>query len=752
MTHALSNAEKTRKLPWSLAADFTNVVHFAMTFSPTVLLLFFDTLGLNKQRMGVLLAVITLCDLVSLFVAPIAERLGYKRVFLWFWTARKLVFALFILAPWVLHRFSPDAAFQYVVVVMLVFALCRSIGVAALLPWMQEYIPQSIRGKYTALQTVVTSVAIMITASLLGRYLGSTPDEKQFQWIFGFSIGVGLLAIFFYSRIPGGKPVTAGSHLVGIDTIFAAARDKKLWTFLAGSGFVTVGWGLMSSFLPLFYKNIAGIPPERIFYLDAMYMTASLVSCFFWGWAADRFGSKPVMVLNLIMLGLYPIGLLFMPLGTAWSFYAAISLVSVIGFVAPGWTIGYSRYLYVNLVPQDNRAGYTAIHSAVIGVLTACAPFMAGSLLELTSGLSGSWFIFTINPWTPFFIVCLFSLIPSVIFMSLLPPSGAVEVTRFAGMFFQGNPLAAIQGIIAFERGGQEHARVVNMEKLGGARSPFSVDQLIRGLHDPSFNVRYEAVISIARTLPDPQLTAALIQVMEDDEPDLAIMAAWGLGRIGDKAGIPALRRAAMSSFPLLRARASRSLAVLGDHDSAPVLLDNLRNEKEAGIRLAYASALGTMNRAEALPALLEFLRELQRPRHRLEVALAIATILGEDDRAVRLWRRMEDDPGDALAGVILGLGRQLARLAPGLPPGSATLDHVIERCAHNFGVHDMEKGAAELRVLASAVDLAALKPSAALVLQECIAGIDQHTAQRLEYITLCVHTLHVGILPTSEG
>ena len=47
------------------------------------------------------------------------------------------------------------------------------------------------------------------------------------------------------------------------------------------------------------------------------------------------------------------------------TFPVALGLVAFIGLVSPGWSIGYGRYFYVNLVPAENRAGYIGLHSAL---------------------------------------------------------------------------------------------------------------------------------------------------------------------------------------------------------------------------------------------------------------------------------------------------------------------------------------------------------------------------------------------------
>jgi hypothetical protein len=380
-----------------------------------------------------------------------------------------------------------------------------------------------------------------------------------------------------------------------------------------------------------------------------------------------------------------------------------------------------------------------------IGLLAGISPLIAGQVLKLTADFKGDWHYLGINPWTPLFFCGVVGVIGAVIAMAKLPSTGSVTVTTFAGMFFQGNPIAALQALYFYDRGGKETERVAAIKRIGSTRSPLVVDEFIDALRDPSFNVRYEAVIEIARSAPHPRLTEALVKVLEGDEPDLATTAAWALGRIEDKAGVPALIRALESTHRLIRTRSARALAMQRAREASPAILKLFHEEQDQSLALAYAAALGGVAGEEALPSLLDFLRRLESEKARLEVALSIATILGQDDRAVKLWRRMYADPGDALAGVIVGLRRRLPALVPHLPPGFKTLDHVIERAARAFGSNDIARGTSELRVLAAAVDPDHLTPGAAVVLWEAITAMDEHGPKRMEYVTLCVHAMHVG-------
>ena len=105
---------------------------------------------------------------------------------------------------------------------------------------------------------------------------------------------------------------------------------------------------------------------------------------------------------------------------------------------------------------------------------------------------------------------------------------------QFAGIFLRGNPFLAMSSMIRYYLARDERAAVQVTERLGRARSPLTVDELLEALEDPRYNVRFEAVISIARMPPDPRLRVALEEVLDGSELALSAVAAWALGRLGD--------------------------------------------------------------------------------------------------------------------------------------------------------------------------------------------------------------------------
>lgn len=746
-----TNAEKIRALPWALGGDATNSVFVNLSFAGPVFLLFLDKMELDKTQIGLVLSIIPFCGLVAMFTAPAVAWVGYKRTYLTAMAARTVVWLLLLATPWVFSQWGRRAAFYYVVAAIFLFALCRSVGFSAFGPWVQEFVPNRVRGRFSAAQNVVFVVFSASTLAAAGGFLGVDPEPKRFTFLFMLAIGAGFLSAVLYGRVPGGAS-TRGDTRQRSDyaTMGSALRDRQFRLFLLGSALATLGWAPlgMGAFLPLYLKDQIGLRPDQVLYFNAVLLGSGVVSCFVWGWAADRYGSKPALLLTLAILCLYPIGLWMLPANEPFSYSLALLVSVVVGLALPGWGIAYSRLLYVKLIPSDKRSGYSAVHWAWMGVVSGMAPLIAGRVLEATSNLQASWGFMRIDPYTPLMWSGMVFMGLSFLVLSRLTSDSGVPVSRFAGMFIQGNALAAMQALIAHRLGGVEEKRVTTIERLGQTRSPFGVDELIGGLSDPGFNVRFEAVVSIARTRPDARLTEALIKVLRGGEPDMCIAAAWALGRLGDRSAIEPLREALDSDYPLLRARAARALGTLSDHASAQTLLKRMTSEPDPGIKLAYASALGALRRTEALGPLLEILDTLREDMQRRELALAVASIAGRDDWFVKLARSAERDPGDTLAGVLLSMKRRLLR---GVPTGDG-LGETIDHCVSAFGDNDMAGGVKALRQIVQRIGADQFTPPAAAVLSHACARLEQDGAARMDYAMLCIHILHSGYGAAAAG
>ncbi|MCC6191478.1 MAG: MFS transporter, partial [Anaerolineales bacterium] len=624
-----TNAEKMRKLPWALFANAANAAFGQLTVFGAVFVLFLNALGLSKTSIGLLFSLFPFFGLTALFTAPVVARFGYKRTYQTFWGLRKLVAAGLLLTPWVLTTFGGQAAAWYVGACVAVFAMFRAIGETGYYPWAQEFIPAGVRGKFTAAENMLVTLASLAAVGVAGYVIAHTEGLTGFMALIAVGVVFGLISVWGSGHLPGGAPVPRErAQQAGLGRLAGPLRDRDFRLYLFGASLVTLAWNPLGSFLPLFMQEQAGLTSSQVVWLEMGGLTAGLLAAYVWGWAADRYGSKPVMLTGLFLISLVPILWLIMPRFTAMSAYAALAIAFLRGLVGLGWSIGSTRLLFVNLVPPDQKSAYMAVNYAWMGAVGGVSQALGGRLLDLTAGVSGKLLFITLDPYSVLFVAGIGLPVLAGLLLRRIRTDSRFSMAEFAGMFLQGNPLLAAGSLIRYGRARDEQAAVSVTERLGQARSRLTVEELLEALADPRFNVRFEAVLALARMPADARVAEALANVLAGEEPALSVVAAWALGRLGDERGVPALR-AALSDSPYrsVQAHSARALGTLEDAGSTALLLERFERESDHGLRMAYAAALGKLGETQAVGPLLAFLRTRRDPSARKELALTLARL-----------------------------------------------------------------------------------------------------------------------------
>jgi MFS family permease len=734
----LTNFEKIRRLPWQIAGNAFNVVFWVTAAAGSVFILFLNEIGLDKARIGFLLSLLPFCGVTAIFTAPYVARFGLKRVFLLFFGARKIFAGTLLFTPLIVSHFGLRGAFIWVACAVLGFALCRAIAETAIYPWSQEMIPDSIRGKFNAFTNTISQILCIATVALSGYIIGQYQGLNKFIFIIAAGIVAGILSVWCFSFVPGGKPVSDivsnGSHFRGM---FNSLRDINFRRYMIGLSLVTIGAGSFTAFLPLFMKEQIGISPEYVVWLDIAMYAGALLSSFIWGWASDRFGSKPVMLSGPYLMLPLPLLCFILPRNSGASIQFAMVIYFLQGIGVTAWGLGLGRYLCVNAVPRAKKTPYMAVFYAGAGIMGGIAPILAGQLIKHTASINTTFMIFHIDSYSSMFAFSSVLLAASIMVLSLVRSDGALPMRRFVGIFLQGNPLLAVSTLLRYYRAPDEESRVSITEQLGYANNPMNNHELIEALNDPSFNVRYEAIIAIAHCRPDPELIDALMTVLGGSEPDLSVNVAWALGRLGDRSAIVPLREMLHSEHALLRARSARALATLGDTGSIPIFIDLFRAQADPGLRIAYAQSIGKMRCGQVVGEMLAFLKSLEDEMLRYEMTLALARILGDERRFITLWRQLKTDFATNTAIAILDVKNEWLAVFS----NDSKTGHLVEAASSAFAQNEIAEGSKLVALFLRSISKKITQQDVLVtVISECAQQLEDAGSQRKEYLLLALH------------
>ncbi|MBE0689657.1 MAG: MFS transporter [Anaerolineae bacterium] len=739
MITALTQAEKIRHLHWNTALNGFGTVFYHLVYFGSAFVLFLNELEFSSSEIGFLLSLLLFSNVVALFVAPTIARIGFKRSFVTFFGLGRISTLGLLAVPWVLETYGVRAAFTAVAVTVLAYSICKAIGETAIFPWSQEFIPNAIRGRYSAVSDVVTRLVGIASIAFAGVVLGLSTDIHRFIILFAVGIIAGGIAVWASTHIVGGAPIPKPEETArGLGRFSLVLKDRNFVVYLAAFCVVTLGSLPMYSFLPLYMTQQIGLSDSVTVSLQIGTLLGGLTTTYLLGWAADRYGSKPVLALGLILKALLPIAWMLMPRETDWSLPIALGIAVIAGIGEIAWVNGALRLLFVGVVPAQYKSQYMAVYTATTGIVGGVGWLIGGRLLDASAGISGQIAFITLDPFSPLFIIGLALTVVGIVLFRRVRADSTMSLGEFAGMFVHGNPILAMGSVARYYRARDERELIAVTERMSQTKSPLTEAELLAALKDPRFNVRFEAVISIARMSPSPQLIDALCGILDGTELSLTVIAAWALGRLGDPSAIPALRRGLHSEYRSIQAHCARALGTLGDNESIPLLRERLNVATDKGLRMACAAALGNLGASEALGDLLAMLDTTENEGARMELALAVARIAGHERHFIHLLRSLREDRGTGAYQAMVALKKRLKAQV------DRDLLTLIEQADAAFAKEQFDQGIASLSQMIRALPPDVHTPTGRIILDECAARLDDYADSRPEYLLLALHTLYV--------
>ncbi|OUC07333.1 hypothetical protein RY27_15510 [Litorilinea aerophila] len=156
---------------------------------------------------------------------------------------------------------------------------------------------------------------------------------------------------------------------------------------------------------------------------------------------------------------------------------------------------------------------------------------------------------------------------------------------------------------------------------------------------------------------------------------------------------------------------------------------------------MAYASALGNVQAVEATGPLLQLLDTMANEGARLELALSLGRVVGEEHNFIRLGRQVRGDAGTAMAQAVASLKRRVEkRVNAGLPAA-------LDACADLLARNNLAAGTRQLAQILERLPTDSLHPWSVAILAECRVHLAQDGADRMEYAILALHVLQVDWL-----
>jgi MFS family permease len=357
----------------------------------TPMVLFFKHHGASATMLGVLLALSPLLNILQIPAAKYVERFGCRPFMLKGWATRSFFIVGVAIVAWLPATMIGTAwRLGLVLVLMTAFNAARGISSCGYLPWMTQWIPENVRGRFLSRDQMATALAGSATMLATAYYMNATTAEHRFAVLFLASYVAAILSLGYLRRIPD-VPVPATSKSTGRVPwkemlLFPPFLKFMTYNCVAHLGFA--GAGVL--WVPLL-RDVFGVSDSWILGMAAVSGAAVVLTLLVVGAVADRVGSRP-------LLGLA--GLVFVVHFLSWAAVGARWLP--MDWLTAGWVcvtagIGFGLFGLANMrlamatVPEMGRSHFFALFSVIINLTLGIAPVFWGRAVDALKGWHVAW-------------------------------------------------------------------------------------------------------------------------------------------------------------------------------------------------------------------------------------------------------------------------------------------------------------------------------------------------------------------------
>jgi len=336
-------------------------------------------LGANSFQIALLSAIPALVTGFSFLSGYLVRRAGERKALL-IWAAGIGRSVVIVLVPFLLLRMKLGLVLFFATVA--VSSLIMNVAGTVWQSWISDLVPEERRGRFFGLRNAIHGLIGVSTAYAAGRGMDLLKAHGReplgYALAFGLAVIFGLVSTLLLNRQP--EPTLAPRSRLSLRETFIGplkeTQFRRLTLFLAM-------WFMTGTLASPFYivhmmKNLH-FSFAAIGVYSIIGGVTGMVMQIFWGRAIDRFGARPVTVLNFALVGIMPLLWLF----ATPSFRLPIwgdALMN--GLVWTGANLGLWNLLLDLADNPSHRESYFAIYGAVTGICAFVASMLSGVIAQ----------------------------------------------------------------------------------------------------------------------------------------------------------------------------------------------------------------------------------------------------------------------------------------------------------------------------------------------------------------------------------
>jgi MFS family permease len=348
-------------------------------------------LGANSFQIAMIAAVPPLVAGFSFLSGYMVRRVGSrKRLLIWSAGIGRAVFL--VLVPFLLLRMKVGLPLFFATVIL--SSLIMTVAGTVWQSWISDLVPEERRGRFFGLRNAIHGVIGVCTAYAAGRGMDGLKahglESVGYGLAFGLAALFGLVSTLLLFKQP--EPELGPRPALSLRRTFVGPlkepQFRRLILFLA-VWFVT---GTLAS--PFYLVHLIKNLHFSFAAIGVYSMIGGVIGMLFqllWGRVIDRFGSRPVTVLNFALVGVMPLLWLF----ATPSFKLPVWGDAVLnGVVWTGGSLGLWNLLLDLADDPTHRESYFAIYSVVTGLGAFAASMLSGVIAQALHSFSLTLFGF----------------------------------------------------------------------------------------------------------------------------------------------------------------------------------------------------------------------------------------------------------------------------------------------------------------------------------------------------------------------
>lgn len=407
--------------PWSIIAVPGNVFIAALLVG---------VLGLSESFYGWLVSLPAWANALQMLLMPmLSRRISARNLTVGFSLLNVLAWAILVATLHKLPVDNPQLLGLSLLGFFLVSSLSMSLAAVGWMSWIQEWIPERIRGKYFGRRNRLmgtVSVSFILFATYAFDQWGET--IHAFQILLGICVFLRLLSVYLVTHIytPWSKPETM-LHVGVFERFREVWQHKGFRHYLQFAILLAFGMSMTGAFAPVYMAEYLGFPVGKQTVLLLLASLSSALGMPLWGLLCDRHGSRSVIFTTgvLWMLQNY----LWAVLTPQWS-VALYGMWLWGGFMSGGVILGGFN-IVLKLTPTGLKSSAISLHLACTSLAAAVAPILIGYYLSDPFG----WFGDGVVRYRILFLVQPTLVILSLLMLLRVDEPKSADLSSFSGAF-----------------------------------------------------------------------------------------------------------------------------------------------------------------------------------------------------------------------------------------------------------------------------------------------------------------------------